>query len=67
MKRLIFSACLAAAGLGMISCEKHDWEDTKKLYQEHGKEEHGDAHGEKKADGHEGHNHGAGDHHEGGH
>lgn len=68
MKRLIFSACLVAAGFGTISCEKHDWEETKKLYQEHGDEHAG--HGEKHAEGHEGHeghDHSGETSHEGGH
>jgi hypothetical protein len=49
----------AAAGLFLVSCERHEWEDTKVLHEKHGHAAHGDAshgddhavekHGEEKA------------------
>lgn len=52
MKRFIFSACLVGATFGFLSCEKHNWDKTKTLY------EHGD-HGE---EGSQGEDHGSEEH-----
>ena len=39
MKSFILSASVLAFFVGLSSCEKHDWDKTKKLYESH------DAHG----------------------
>jgi len=31
---------VAAAAFGLGSCERHEWEDTKQLYEAHGEGEH---------------------------
>ena len=36
----------AAAGLFLVSCERHDWEDTKVLHEKHGHSAHGEGHGD---------------------
>ncbi len=38
----------AAAGLFLVatSCERHEWEKTKKLHEKHGHDSHGEGHGE---------------------
>lgn len=51
MKRVILSVCVLAAGLGLMSCEKHDWEKTKKLYEHADHDDHAE-HGD-----HDGHGH----------
>jgi hypothetical protein len=38
---------IAAAGLFLMSCERHEWEETKVLHEKHG---HGAGHGEKHGD-----------------
>ena len=56
MKFFILSASILAVFVGLSSCEKHDWDKTKKLYESHdahGHDEHGHAdkeHGEDKDD-----------------
>lgn len=53
MKSFILSACVLAAFVGLSSCEKHDWDDTKKLYEtkdEHGHDDHGHKDSQKKDD-----------------
>ena len=44
----------AAAGLFLVatSCERHEWEETKKLHEKHGHAAHGEGHGEAAAEGH---------------
>ena len=51
MKFFILSASILAVFVGLSSCEKHDWEDTKTLYESHG-DDHADKGGEKKHDTH---------------
>jgi len=48
MKRLFLSACLVVTGIGMISCEKHDWEDTKSIYEHHDEKSSDEEHDPKK-------------------
>lgn len=38
----VFPMLLAVAAVAFVSCERHDWEETKKLHEQH----HGAAHGE---------------------
>ncbi|HEY8990529.1 MAG TPA: hypothetical protein VIM46_01005 [Luteolibacter sp.] len=58
----VFPTLLALAAVAFVSCERHEWEETKKLHEQHhgaghgehaeghGDAEHGDAHhGETKA------------------
>ena len=71
MRSMFFASLTAAAFLGGVSCERHDWEDTKKLHQPHGgHDEHGEESGHGDAEGHKeegaGHDKDAG-HKEGGH
>jgi hypothetical protein len=47
MKSFILSASVLAAFIGLSSCEKHDWDETKKLYEssdDHGHDSHDDDH-----------------------
>lgn len=56
MKFFILSASLLSVFVGLSSCESHDWDKTKKLY-----ESHGDAsHAAPAADSHADHDHGDG-------
>ncbi|MEO1857980.1 MAG: hypothetical protein ABGY95_11540 [Rubritalea sp.] len=48
MKSFILSASILAVFVGLSSCEKHEWDKTKQLYESH------DAHGH---DDHAGHGH----------
>lgn len=48
MKSFILSTCIVAAFVGLSSCEKHDWDKTKKLYETHDDKGHDD---------HSGHSH----------
>jgi len=56
MKFFILSASILAVFVGLSSCEKHEWDKTKQLYESHdahGHDEHGHAdkeHGEHKAE-----------------
>lgn len=50
----VFPMLLALAAVAFVSCERHDWEETKKLHEQHhgaghGHGEHAEAHGETKA------------------
>lgn len=38
----VFPMLLAVAAVAFVSCERHDWEETKKLHEQH----HGAGHGE---------------------
>jgi len=38
----VFPMLLAVAAVAFVSCERHDWEETKKLHEQH----HGTGHGE---------------------
>ncbi|WP_018969374.1 hypothetical protein [Rubritalea marina] len=53
MKALTLIVSSLGLLIGFSSCEKHDWEDTKKIFESkddaHG---HGDDHGQDKKDGH---------------
>ena len=58
MKSFILSASILSVFVGLTSCEKHEWDKTKQLYESH------DAHGH---DDHSGHGHGHDKHTEKGH
>lgn len=47
MKKIIITSAIISAFVALSSCEKHEWEDTKRLHVD--KAEHGEAHGEKEA------------------
>lgn len=52
----VFPMLLALAAVAFVSCERHDWEETKKLHEQHhgaGHGDHAEAHGEH-ADAHHG-------------
>jgi hypothetical protein len=49
----LFAAAAAGLFLSSVSCERHSWEDTKALHEQHGAHAHAD-HGDK----HEGGEHG---------
>jgi ABC-type Zn2+ transport system substrate-binding protein/surface adhesin len=51
MKALTLIVSSLTLLIGFSSCEKHDWEDTKKLYETHDDHGHGDH-------GHDDHGHG---------
>lgn len=44
----VFPMLLAVAAVAFVSCERHDWEETKKLHEQH----QGTAHGEHAEAGH---------------
>jgi hypothetical protein len=46
MKRFIVISAIISAFVVLNSCEKHDWEDTKKLHVDKAKKEDGHGHGE---------------------
>jgi len=48
MKRFIIITAAISAFVALHSCEKHDWEDTKKLHVDKAKKH--DSHGEKSAE-----------------
>ena len=50
--------CVGAAGLALAGCERHEFENTKRLHMEHGEHHEGEHHGEEHHDG---------DHHEADH
>lgn len=53
MKTKIAAALFAVAAMLTSACEQHKWSETSKLFKSHGDHaDHGDAHGEKKADAH---------------
>jgi len=52
----LLAAAAAGLFLSSVSCERHSWEETKALHEQHGHGAHGDSHGHD--DKHEG-----GDHH----
>jgi len=41
----LFAAAAAGLFLSSVSCERHDWEETKALHEKHG---HGASHGDEK-------------------
>ncbi len=43
--------CTAGLFLAMVSCERHEWEETKALHEPHGSHGHGDDHHGEKEDG----------------
>lgn len=51
MKFFILSASALALFVGLSSCEKHDWDKTKKLYETHDEPAHAEE------SGHSGHGH----------
>ncbi|MGJ8671779.1 hypothetical protein [Rubritalea sp.] len=53
MKSFILSVSVVAVFVGLSSCEKHDWDKTKQLYESH--DDHG--HSDNADHGHEGHDH----------
>lgn len=55
MKTKVLASILACAGLMTVSCEQHNWNETKALYS------HGDGHGHG-AEGDHGHGHGDAEH-----
>ena len=50
----LFAAAAAGLFLSSVSCERHSWEETKALHEQHGGHAHADGHGEHK-DGEHGH------------
>lgn len=50
MKIFITSASILTLFVGLSSCEKHDWNKTKQLYETHEADGHADSHGESHAE-----------------
>ena len=48
----LFAAAAAGLFLSSVSCERHDWDEVKKLHESHGA--HGAGHGEHAGEKHEG-------------
>lgn len=42
----LFAAAAAGLFLFATSCERHDWEETRKLHEKHGHASHGEEHGD---------------------
>ncbi|MCW1887349.1 hypothetical protein OKA04_21610 [Luteolibacter flavescens] len=53
----LFAAAAAGLFLFATSCERHEWEETRKLHEKHGHASHGEGHDDH-GHGHEGEKHG---------
>jgi hypothetical protein len=42
----LFAAAAAGLFLGSVSCERHSWDEVKKLHESHGSHGHGGGHGD---------------------
>jgi len=66
MKLMLFAAAAAGLMLGGVSCERHSWDETKKLHEKHGGDDgHAEAAGHAEGSGAEasGHEEGGGAEH----
>ncbi|MBK1792618.1 hypothetical protein [Persicirhabdus sediminis] len=54
MKKFLFSVAAIVGLLGMVSCDRHEWSETKVLFETHDDEhgEHAEGHGDEAAGDH---------------